>query len=243
MNKNYMYLQGAIKGPLPKNEDYSHFILDLPSYQVWGKSEWKEGQILQKDIDFRFGMPCTYETVAIPLKREQDINPSKRPTAIPCIIQSAFELNAFELINGKRIIVYTGDAGIRSFLCDENWKPHPKPFAECPLSWAGCSQLEYHLKIREGHAKDKTGVLVEKYSTDLTSYIQKEEQPSLTPEPSSFTEEDTLELIRYCAKLNLTLERGYNIIWIHGIGHPEVITPEQILKDFLQQKEADNGSK
>lgn len=76
----------------------------------------------------------------------------------PCIIQSAFH---FE--NGKRIIVYTGDQGIKSFECDEKWEPYGKPFAESS-SFKG-NPIDYHFKIREMHGEEK---LVKEHSTPLT---------------------------------------------------------------------------
>ena len=75
-----------------------------------------------------------------------------------CIMQSAFQLD-----NGKKIIVTTSCwTGIESYECNEDWKPHTKPFATCPRENIEGSLKDYHKKIREMHGPDK---LVIKRST------------------------------------------------------------------------------
>lgn len=62
--------------------------------------------------------------------------------------------SAFQFANNRRIIIYTGrdssgEVIIRSFNCDENWKPYGDPFGECPLSWSTIpSQALYHRYLR-----------------------------------------------------------------------------------------------
>ncbi len=77
----------------------------------------------------------------------------------PCIIQSAFLLS-----NGNRIVIYTGALGIKSFECDENYKPFPKPFAECPKEMMSENPTDYHRSIRKMHGEEK---LVKEHSTEI----------------------------------------------------------------------------
>lgn len=76
-----------------------------------------------------------------------------------CLMQSAFLFN-----NGKRIIIFTSCwTGISSFECDENWKPHLKPFATAPPEMIS-SYTDYHLKIRKIHGEKK---FIKKHSTSI----------------------------------------------------------------------------
>ncbi len=81
----------------------------------------------------------------------------------PCIVQSAFRFS-----NGKRIIVYTNRLGVKSFECDEKWKPNEKPFAECSLNPETQTQIEYHTEIRAMHKDDD---LVTEHSNDLSDAL------------------------------------------------------------------------
>lgn len=79
----------------------------------------------------------------------------------PGYIQSAFKLN-----NEEHIIVFTDPTGgIRSFRCNENWKPAEKPFAESPYCYGSASPKEYHLNLRNVIHKPEN--FVPEHSTPL----------------------------------------------------------------------------
>jgi len=121
-------------------------------YEVLGTSKedvmtWKENPVRVEIIE---------ETVNL---TDQQI--------LPAIIQSAFEFD-----NGRRIIIYTGATGIKSFECDKDWKPFEEPFASSPLSWLQKSPLDFHLTARnELHPKEH---FRPEHSTVLRTYTKKD---------------------------------------------------------------------
>lgn len=74
-------------------------------------------------------------------------------------IQSAFKFD-----NGIRIIVFTDGVNIKSFKCDESWNVL-SCFAECPITWSGCTATEYHLRLR--NVIHKKEYFVSEHSTNL----------------------------------------------------------------------------
>jgi hypothetical protein len=108
--------------------------------------------------------------------------------------------SAFKFDNGVRIIVYTGvfpsllteglhGQYIRSFKCDENWQPEPKPFAECPLSWNGKTATEYHLHLRNFVHKP------EDFVAEQSTTLPASEEKDLAPEEK----DDVLDVADYAA--------------------------------------------
>lgn len=61
-------------------------------------------------------------------------------------------ISAFQFENGVKIKVCTGlfIAGhyIKSYKCDNNWRKNKYPFAECPLTWSGRTDTEFHNHLR-----------------------------------------------------------------------------------------------
>ena len=74
-------------------------------------------------------------------------------------------LSAFLLKNGKRIMIYTGNSGIVSYECFENWEKHPEPFAQCPKELMSESPTQFHINIRKIHGEES---FIKKRSTDIT---------------------------------------------------------------------------
>lgn len=82
-----------------------------------------------------------------------------RQTVEPCIIQSAFLL-----LNGRRIIIYTGELGIISYECDKNWNKSNVPFATLPKEMMSVSPTNYHKNIRKMHGEEN---LMHEHSTKI----------------------------------------------------------------------------
>lgn len=101
----------------------------------------------------------TLESYTAKSKEPAPTEDNKSAKGMPAIIQSAFQFK-----NGKRIIIYTGPYGIKSFECDVNWNPYRNPFAESPYWYGSDSALEYHFKVRKGHPQED---FVPEYSTEL----------------------------------------------------------------------------
>lgn len=158
---------------------YKYILLEQPSLPIEGEKWDKINERIDKGIN------------AI----EKGEWPEGK-TAEPCILQSAFQ---FE--NGKRIIVYTGIEGIKSFECDENWNPHSKPFAQCPMEWAGKSATEYHLNLRNVIHKP------ESFVTEHSSQLQ----PSQVGEVEQHLKDEAVNDVVLISRKN-TFEKAVELV-------------------------------